>query len=154
MTYELKVERLLDAPPELVFDTFVDPDAQEEMFGDQLEGWTVLESEIDLRVGGTWTTMIGPADGPADRLTSVFAEIDRPRRLVYEMSMFVGDWNRTVDSTVACTFEDQDGKTLLTIVQSGFETEEDRDGFLSGAPGFLDALQRAVAARVEDRGRG
>jgi hypothetical protein len=36
---------------------------------------------------------------------------------------------------------------LVTIVQSGFETEEDRDSFLSGAPGFLDALQKAVASR-------
>lgn len=157
MTYELRIERVFDAPPELVFDTFVDPDAQEELFADQVEGWTLLESEIDLRTGGTWTTVIGSADGQADRLTSTFTEIDRPRRLVYEMSMFVSDWGRTVDSTVICTFEEQDGKTLLTIAQSGFESEEDRDSFLSGAPGFLDALQRAVASRVSrpgGRGRG
>jgi len=37
-------------------------------------------------------------------------------------------------------------------VQSGFETEEDRDAFMSGAPGFIDALQRAVAKRVAERG--
>jgi hypothetical protein len=49
---------------------------------------------------------------------------------------------------VALTFEEQEGKTLVTILQSGFETEEDRDSFLSGAPGFFDALERAVAARV------
>jgi uncharacterized protein YndB with AHSA1/START domain len=153
MTYELRIERLLDAPPEVVFDTLVDPDAQDELFNDQVEGWRLLESTMDLRVGGTWTIVFGPADGHAepDRLASVFTEIDRPHRLAYDLSMFVGDWGRTVDSTVTYTFEERDGKTLLTIVQSGFETEEERDAYMDGTPGFLDSLQRVVASRV---GRG
>jgi uncharacterized protein YndB with AHSA1/START domain len=153
MTYELKIERLFDAPPELVFDTLVDPEAQDELFNDQLEGWRLLKSEIDLRVGGTWTISFGPEDGTGepDRLDSVFTEIDRPRRLAYDLSMFVGEWGRTVDSTVAYTFEDRDGKTLLTIVQSGFETEADRDAYLEGTPGFIDSLQRVVAARMGSR---
>ena len=154
MTYELKIERVIDAQPEVVFDTLVDPDAHDDMFSDQVEGYRLLESNIDLRVGGTWTVVFGPPDGSSepDRLTYVFTEIDRPGRLVSELSMFVGEWGRTVDSTVAFTFEEQDGKTLLTIVQSGFETEEVRDAYLEGAPGFLDALQRVVASRVAGGG--
>jgi uncharacterized protein YndB with AHSA1/START domain len=156
MTYDLKIERLFDAPPELVFDTLVDPDAQEELFNDQVPGYGLLKSEMDLRVGGSWTIVYGPTDGKgdADRLESVFTEVDRPHRLAYDLSMFVGEWGRTVDSTVTYTFEDRDGKTLLTIVQSGFETEADRDAYLDGTPGFVDSLQRAVAARVGRPGRG
>jgi hypothetical protein len=41
-----------------------------------------------------------------------------------------------------------DGKTLVTLVQGGFESEELRDSYLSGAPGFLDAFERAVASRA------
>jgi uncharacterized protein YndB with AHSA1/START domain len=153
MTYELKIERLFDAPPELVFDTLVDPNAQEELFNDQVPGWSLLKSEMDLRVGGSWTIVFGPADGKgeADRLVSVFTEVERPRRLAYDLSMFVGEWGRTVDSTVTYTFEGRDGKTLLTIVQSGFETEADRDAYMEGTPGFIDSLQRVVEARM---GRG
>lgn len=92
MSYELRIERLIDAPPEVVFDTLVGPDSQEELYSDHVEGCGLLESEIDLRVGGTWTTVFGPAEGESDRLTSVFTEIDRPRRLAYELSMYVGDW--------------------------------------------------------------
>jgi hypothetical protein len=55
---------------------------------------------------------------------------------------------RTEHSTVSLTFNEQDGATLLTLVQGGFETEEERDAYLSGAPGFLDAFERAVASRV------
>jgi uncharacterized protein YndB with AHSA1/START domain len=52
MTHELRLERLFDAPPEVVFAAFVDPDAQQELFADPPgRGWTVLKSEIDLRVG-------------------------------------------------------------------------------------------------------
>ena len=31
MTYDLTLERLIDAPPEVVFDTIVDPEAQPEV---------------------------------------------------------------------------------------------------------------------------
>jgi uncharacterized protein YndB with AHSA1/START domain len=150
MSYELRIERLFDAPPELVFDTLVDPDAQPELFAGGVEGWELWESEIDLRVGGTWLIVYGPVDraGEPDRITYVFTEIDRPRRLSYDVSMYVSEWKRTIDFTETLTFEEQDGKTLLTIVQTGFESEEDRDAFMDGTPGFLDSLQRVVAARV------
>lgn len=153
MTYELRIERLFDAPPDLVFDTLVDPDAQSEIFSNGPPGYSLLESDIDLRVGGTWTVVFGPAEGEPDRLTYVFTEIDRPHRLVADLSMFIGDWGRTVDSTVAFTLEEQDGKTLVTLVQSGFESEEVRDSYLSGAPGFLDSLQKAVSSRVTGQRR-
>lgn len=147
MTYELKVERLFDAPPEVVFDTLVDPEAQPEIFADQVEGWSLLSFDIDLRVGGKWNNVFGPTDGGGepDRTTSVFTEIDRPHRLSYTFTMF---WGHTIETTVTITFEEQGGKTLMTIVQSGFETEEDRDAFASGTPGFMDAVQKAVAARM------
>jgi uncharacterized protein YndB with AHSA1/START domain len=155
-TFELKMERVFDAPPELVFDTLVDPAAQEDLFSGQGQGWRLLKSEIDLRVGGTWTVVAGPAggEGEPDRLHSVFTEIDRPHRLAYDLSMFVGEWGRTIDSRVLYTFEEQEGKTLLTIVQSGIETEADRDAYMDGTPGFIDGLQRAVAARIGRQGSG
>lgn len=147
MTHELRVERWIDAPPEVVFDTLVDPDAQQELFaGPTGEGWGLLESEIDLRVGGTWTAVLGGAEGESSRLAYVFTEIDRPRRLAATLTMRYS--GRTENSTLSLTFEEQDGGTLLTLVQGGFETEEERDAYLSGAPGFLDALERAVASRV------
>jgi uncharacterized protein YndB with AHSA1/START domain len=157
VSYELRIERVIDAPPEVVFDTLVDPGAQQELFADQVPGWSLLEFEIDLRVGGTSTIVFGPSDGTgeADRLTYLFTEIDRPRRLVYDVSMFVADWGRTVDFAETITFEERDGKTLLTIVQSGFESEADRDAFMGGTPDFIDALERVVASRMESRqGRG
>ena len=153
MTYEMKIERLFDAPPELVFDTMVDPEAQPEIFADEVPGWNLWESEIDLRVGGEWTFVFGLADrsGEPDRNTSVFTEIDRPRRLAYRSSMFVSEWGRAVEYTETVTFEERDGKTLVTIELTGLELEKDRDGFMSGLPGYLEAVERVVANRMAER---
>jgi uncharacterized protein YndB with AHSA1/START domain len=149
MTYEFTIERLFDAPRELVFDTLFDPAAQEEIFTEGApEGYRLLEFEVDLRVGGTCTIVLGPDGGEPDRLTNVFTEVDRPRRLAYRNSMYVGEWGRSAESMVTMTFEEQDGKTLLTLVQSGFDTEADRDSFRSGAPEYLAAIEKAVSSRV------
>jgi uncharacterized protein YndB with AHSA1/START domain len=153
MTYDMKIERLFDAPPELVFDTMVDPAAQPEIFADEVPGWNLWEWEIDLRVGGEWTFVYGLADrsGEPDRNTSVFTEIDRPRRLAYRSSMFVSEWGRAVDYTETVTFEERDGKTLVTIELTDLELEKDRDAFMGGLPGYLDAVERVVANRMAER---
>lgn len=148
MTYELRLQRMLDAPPEVVFDTFVDPDATDELFTPSELGYRLVESSIDLRVGGTWTILQEGPDGERVRLTYAFTEVDRPRRLAASFSMHFESDGRTDRSDVLLTFEDRGGKTLLTLIQGGFKTEEERDGYLTGAPGFLDAVERVVASRV------
>ena len=150
MTYDLRIERLLDAPPELVFDTIVEPSVQDDLFAGIVEGWSLRRYEIDLRVGGTWKIEFGPTDGDgeADTITSVFTEVERPRVLAYDVTMHVSEWGRTVTFTERLTFADRDGKTLLVVEERGFETEEDRDSFMSGVPGWIDAVQRVVENRV------
>jgi uncharacterized protein YndB with AHSA1/START domain len=152
MTHDLRIERVLDARPELVFDTIVDPAYQEEIFTDAVEGWTVHRFEIDLRVGGTWTTEFGPRDGrgPNDVRTSVFTEVDRPRRLAYDVTMYIADMGRTFRYSETITLEEQDGKTLLTLVESGFATEADRDAFLNSIPDSVDAFQRVAERRARE----
>jgi uncharacterized protein YndB with AHSA1/START domain len=153
MTYDLTLERLIDAPPEVVFDTIFDPEAQPEIMADQVPGWELGECEIDLRVGGAWNFAFGASDrtGDPDWSRSVFTEVDRPRRVSYRSSMFIGQWGRTVEFTETVTLQDRDGKTLVTIHMSDLESEEIRDGFMDGVPGWLDGIERAAIARVARR---
>ena len=58
MSHDLRLERVYDAAPEVVFDAFTGPDAQKELYADAPD-W-VVESQIDLRVGGRWTIVFGP----------------------------------------------------------------------------------------------
>jgi uncharacterized protein YndB with AHSA1/START domain len=150
VTYDLRIERLIHASAEVVFDSFVDPAAQKDLYDDTTEpAWTV-ESELDLRVGGTWTIAFGKAGEEPYRETNVFTEVDRPHRLVFDSKMRMGEDGRNVDTTVTVTFEDRDGKTLLAIVQTGFERQQDRDMIQGGWPSILDALERVVA-KLGDR---
>ena len=76
MTHDLRVERVYDAAPELVFGAFTDPGAQQEMYADEPD-W-IVRSECDLRVGGRWTIEFGPPAGPPSLETCVFELIERP----------------------------------------------------------------------------
>jgi uncharacterized protein YndB with AHSA1/START domain len=147
MSYELRIERQFDAPPEVVFDTFVDPSAQEELHGSGQEGWTVHRSQTDVSVGGTSTIVMGPEGKEPDTETRVYSVIDRPHRLVFRYSMRVADLGRTIDTEMTITFEPRDGGTLLTMIETGFEIEEDRDGFTEGWTEYLETLGRILKAR-------
>lgn len=146
MTYDLRIERLIDAPTEAVFDAFVDPEAQKVLYDNEEEAdWTV-DSDLDLRVGGTWTIVFGKVGEEPFRENNVFTEVDRPRRLVFRSTMVQGKYGGSFDTILTVKFEDRDGKTLLTIVQTGFESREERDMIEGGWPSILDALERVVGA--------
>jgi uncharacterized protein YndB with AHSA1/START domain len=152
MSYELRLERLYDASPEVVFDAFVDPATQVELHGLDQRGWKIHRAETDLRVGGTATYVMGPEGEEPDTETRVFTVIDRPHRLVFTHSMQIAEWDgRRVDTEMTITFEDRDGKTLLTMVQTGFEREEDRDAFMGGWPTYLETLKGVVTTQLKTR---
>jgi uncharacterized protein YndB with AHSA1/START domain len=145
VSHDLRLERLYDAAPEVVFDAFTDPDAQQELYADAPD-W-IVEAECDLRVGGRWTIAFGPPGGTPARETNVFEVVDRPRRLVYASTMTMPDGSN-VDTRMQVTFQAEGGRTRLMIVQSGFPTPGLRDEFAGGWAGILDGLGRVVAARA------
>jgi uncharacterized protein YndB with AHSA1/START domain len=145
VSHDLRLERRFDAAPEVVFDAFTDPDAQKELYADAPD-W-IVEADCDLRVGGRWSIAFGPPGGTPARETNVFQEIDRPRRLVYTSTMTMPDGS-SVDTAMQVTFEEEDGRTRMTIVQRGFPTSQLRDEFAGGWPSILDGLRRVVSARV------
>jgi uncharacterized protein YndB with AHSA1/START domain len=145
VSHDLRLERLYDAAPEVVFDAFTDPDAQKELYADAPD-W-IVEAECDLRVGGRWTIAFGPPGGPPARETNVFEVVDRPRRLVYTSTMTMPDGSNLA-TRMQVTFQEEGGRTRLTIVQSGFPTPGLRDEFVGGWAGILDGLGRVVAARA------
>ncbi len=145
MSHDLRMERVYDATPEVVFDAFTDPEAQKELYADAPD-W-VVESECELRVGGRWTIAFGPPGSTPARETNLFQVVDRPRRLVYTSTMRMPDGS-TVDTGMQVTFEEENGRTRMTLVQSGFRTSALRDDFEGGWASILDGLGRVVAARV------
>jgi glutathione S-transferase len=149
MTYELRLERLLDAPAAVVFDTIVDPEVTEELFTPpQATGFRLVDAKIDARVGGAWTMVTEGPEGERYEQSYVFTEVDRPRRLAATFTMRVTPSGRFDRSDFEITCEDQDGKTLLTLVMSGFETEQQVQDYLGGVPDLIDNIERLALSRV------
>ena len=144
MSHDLRLERTYDAAPEVVFDAFTDPEAQQELYADAPD-W-IVEATCDLRVGGRWSIAFGPPGDTPARETNVFQVVERPRRLVYASTMAMPDGS-SIDTTMEVTFEEEAGRTRLTIVQRGFPTPERRDEFAGGWSSILDRLLRVVVAQ-------
>ena len=146
MSYELRVERLIDALPEEVFDAYTDPEAQKIWFTILDEGM-IVENEVDLRVGGKWVSAWGLSPDEMFRETQIFEVIDRPHRLVTKSSGGSPD-GVTLDTDIEITFRAEGGKTLMTVVQSGFPSNEVRDFFADTAwNGFFDRINAYFAAK-------
>ena len=146
MTHDLRVERVYDAGPELVFGAFTDPEAQREIYADEPD-W-IVRSECDLRVGGRWTIEFGPPAGPPSRETCVFEIIERPRLLVFRSTMSMPDGSSLSTRTHVTFTETASGQTRLTVMQTGFPAAGLRDEFTEGWGGILAGLSRVVAART------
>ena len=147
MTYELRLERRFDAPPEEVFDTFVDKTSQGVLHGSEQKGWHVEVIQTDVRVGGTSIVRMGPAGREPDTETRAYSVVDRPHRLELRYSMALAESGQTIETEMTITFKDRDGGTLFTMVESGFEVEADRDGFVEGWTEYLETLGRVLKTR-------
>jgi uncharacterized protein YndB with AHSA1/START domain len=140
-----RVERVLDAAIEAVFDAYTNPQAGRTVFAGGPD-WTV-EVTCDLRVGGVWSITSAPPGDAAYREANRFTVIDRPRRLAFESALTMPDGSN-LERDVEVTFTSEDGgRTRMTIVQRGFPNAEVRDAFGAGFPDIFDRLERLAQAR-------
>ena len=140
MTYELTVQRVLDAPPAAVFEAFTDEAAMREWYrGPDDPPDAIVEVTCDPRVGGRWVAAWGDSPEAVFRETNVFTVVDPPHRLAMSSSASTPD-GQTLDTEVEITFEEYGDRTRVTIVQRGFPAEEVRDYFATHA--WVGALER------------
>jgi uncharacterized protein YndB with AHSA1/START domain len=125
-----------------VFAAFTERGGQEAFYGTDDPGW-IVRSECDLRVGGVWTVEFGPSPTQLYRHRHMFQVIDPPRRLVLASTETRLDGS-SFETELEFTFAEEDGKTLLTMVQRGFPSAELRDEHRAGLPNAFARLERAI----------
>ncbi|MGQ0841399.1 SRPBCC family protein [Actinokineospora sp.] len=146
MSIDLRVDRLIDATPHEVFDAFVDPEAHPYWYSDPTVPGYIVESECDVRVGGTWVSAWGPNRDKLMREVCVFQAVDRPNRLLMTTSTEKTDGS-VLETTVEVTFVEEDGKTRMTVLQSGFASTEIRDELAAGWPEILVLMESYLRDR-------
>lgn len=135
------ITRIFDAPRDLVWKAFTDPQHMKQWWGPK--GFTVIASKMDLRPGGTYHYGMKAPDGSAMWGKFVYREVVAPERMVFINSFsdeaggitrhpMAPTWPLEMLSTF--TFEEAPGgKTKLTIRWSPHNaTDEERKTFDAG----------------------
>jgi uncharacterized protein YndB with AHSA1/START domain len=117
------ITRLFDAPRDLVWKAFTDPEHMKHWWGPK--GSTIVASKMDLRVGGTYHGAMRDPSGTVMWAKFVYRDIVPPQRLVWEHSFsdenggltrhpLAPTWPLKLLTTV--TFEEPaSGRTAVTL---------------------------------------
>lgn len=109
---EYKLERIFNAPRELVWRAWTDPDQLHRWYGPNVE--TIIH-QFDLTPGGAWLNEMKMAGGSYFS-KMVFQEVAKPSKLVWHHhSSTDADWPSLLLTTV--TFEERGDKTNVCLTQ-------------------------------------
>jgi uncharacterized protein YndB with AHSA1/START domain len=141
----LRIERVVGARVEDVFDAFVTPERLAEWWGP--EGVTIPEYSMDVRQGGKWRTVMQLPDGTRPEVSGVYRAIEKNRRLVFTWAWKQEDGSRGHETEVTVTFEPAGENTRLTLVQSIFAETVHRDRHGEGWNSSLNSLEAYLAGK-------
>lgn len=152
------ITRLVDAPRDLAWKVWTEPELVMQWWGPK--HYTAPICTSDLRVGGTYLYCMRSPEGRDFWSTGTFREIQRPERIVCTDS-FADEHGTVVPATyygmsadiprellVTVTFEEQAGRTSLTLRHAGFRAGETRDRARAGWNESLDKFSGVLAQAV------
>ena len=146
----LIIERVFDAPRELVWDAFTDAKHLRNWMGPKL--FPAMSFEADVRPGGKWRGTLRAVDGSQTLgQYGTFRDVVRPQWLSYTFQWEKHDeQDETFETLITITFEELGGKTLMNFHQAVFNTTSNRDGHIKGWNSGFDRLD-AYLATLEKR---
>lgn len=161
MAGEFVMSRVFDAPRDLVWKCFTEPERLKQWWGPK--GFKVLASKMDLRAGGTYHYGMQTPNGQAMWGKFVYREVVPQERMVFINSFsdekggvtrHPGNEKWPLEMLSTFTFEDMPGgKTKFTVTWTPHNaTEEERKTFdsnresmLQGWGGTMEQLEAYLA---------
>jgi uncharacterized protein YndB with AHSA1/START domain len=151
---EIVITRVFNAPRELVWKAWTEPEHLMRWWGPK--GYTAPACRIDLRVGGKYHFCMRSPEGKNYWSTGIYREIIEPERIVCTDSFadehgnpvpashygMPGDWPDELLVTV--TFEDDEGKTRMTLRQVGIPAGEMKEMAGAGWNESFDKLAESL----------
>ena len=135
----LRIERVMDAPPKPYSGRGRPGSPWSSGTVRVTASWRGSPSSMS-DVGGSYRVEFGPAGAPPYVEHGEYLAVDRPHRLVMTETLDGVDspWAHT---TVTVELREENGKTHLTLVHTGFPSGAHRDIAAGGWPGFLDRIE-------------
>ena len=147
---QLNITRTFDAPRELVWKAWTDPELYKQWWGPS--HFTCPVAKLDLRVGGKWLSCMRSPDGQEFWSTGYYREITPYDRLVCTDS-FADEQGNIVPAShygmpgdmplemlVTVTFSEQGGKTVMTLTHSGMPAGDMGDNAKEGWSQSFDKM--------------
>jgi uncharacterized protein YndB with AHSA1/START domain len=151
---ELVIERFFEAPRQRLWQAWTNPEQLQRWWGPK--DFTAPYAEIDLRVGGKfrycmrapggqefWNGGVYRAIVPLEKIVVTDSFTDEQGRVVpaahYGMR---GDW--PLELLVTVTFEEQDGKTKMTLRHVGIPAGENLENARAGWNQSFDKLAETL----------
>lgn len=152
---QLTITRTFNAPRELVWRAWTDPELYKKWWGPN--HFTCPVAQLDLRVGGKYLSCMRSPDGQDFWTTGFYREITPYDRLVYTDS-FADEHGNVVPAShygmpdmplemiVTVTLVEQGGKTVMTMQHAGLPAGEHASGANEGWNQSFDKLAAILEA--------
>jgi uncharacterized protein YndB with AHSA1/START domain len=150
-SHEIRMVTEFDAPPELVYASYVDPEAIPRWWGPSYLSTRV--DRLEGRPGGSWRFVQRDAEGKEYAFHGVFHQAEAGRRLVYTFE-FEGAAGHVALETI--DFEPRAGGGCKLVDGMVFQSVADRDamaasGMESGARESMERLAELLAPPADGR---
>jgi uncharacterized protein YndB with AHSA1/START domain len=137
---ELVVERVFDAPRELVWTAMTSSEHVARWWG--RTGTTTTVVELDVRPGGRWRFIAQTSSGGGAPFAGEFLEVVAPERIVRTVVFDVEPFNTMPGAVDTITLDDLDGKTRVHSL-TRFPSEQ----ILAGA--VADGMQNGAIEQYD-----
>lgn len=148
---EILITRIVDAPRELVWEVWTDPEHVVKWWGPN--GFTTTIEKMDVRSGGVWKHIMHGPDGVDYPNSSVFKEVVKPERIVFAHGGGK-EGGPGVHFESTWTFDAVDGDKTRVTIRMVFPSAADRErvvteyGAIEGGKQTLERLA-AYLANIE-----
>ena len=109
-------------------------------------GFTVVDAQVDLRIGGGFRIDTRPDVGNVFSVFGSYREVRPPERLVYTWA-----WQGTrmdgIETLVTVDFREAGQDTEVLLTHEGFDTQGDHTAHRDAWIGCLDRLSQATSSR-------
>lgn len=155
---QVLITRMFDAPRELVFKAWTDPQELVKWYAPT--GCNISFPIIDVREGGNYLSCIRVPNGKECWCVGVYLEIKSPERIVQTMCISDANGNKIsateaemdpewpTETILTITFEDNGGQTLLTLHQTVSESLAKRTGAFPSWIVMFDRLDKLLETVV------
>jgi len=128
---ELVINRIINAPRELVWKAWTDPEQVAKWWGPS--NFSIPLCEMDVKPGGAILIHMKAPDGVIYPMNGIYKELVKPERIVFVGAALDTHGNALFEQMTSIQFEKEGNKTKLSIKVTFSKVKPEAAGHLAGA---------------------